>query len=153
MGRELHRPQNPRLPDNCGVGFPASIVYDPRTRGQGVRCSIHDMLVPVFGTFKDTDGHTKPQLPYDNTGLQYGLKALQSGAIDAEAFVQLNEGIGSYTNDMDWTGGTASRPAAGSGPWPACCPGSTAVASPATAGTCPRWPSLTCGPRAAATST
>ncbi|WP_428142779.1 DUF6351 family protein [Delftia acidovorans] len=105
-------PQNPRLPDNCGVGFPASIVYDPRTRGQGVRCSIHDMLVPVFGTFKDTDGHTKPQLPYDNTGLQYGLKALQSGAIDAEAFVQLNEGIGSYTNDMDWTGGTASRPAA-----------------------------------------
>ena len=26
--------------------------------------------------------------------------------------MQLNEGIGSYTNDMDWTGGTASRPAA-----------------------------------------
>lgn len=105
-------PQNPRLPVNCGAGFPASIVYDPRTRPQGVRCSVHDMLVAIYGTFKDTDGNVKPQLPYDNTGLQYGLKALQSGAISSEDFVRLNEGIGSYTNDLDWTGGTPSQAAA-----------------------------------------
>src|SRR2546427_10232693 len=47
-------------------------------------------------------------MPYDNVGVQYGLKALQSGAIGAEDFVLLNEGIGSYTTDLDWTGGTAA---------------------------------------------
>jgi hypothetical protein len=101
-------PQNPRLPVNCGPGFPASITYDPRNQPQGVRCSIHDMLVAVYGTAGDTDGNVKPLLPYDNVGVQYGLKALQSGAIGSEDFVALNEGIGSYTTDMDWTGSTAA---------------------------------------------
>ncbi len=101
-------PQNPRLPINCGPGFPAAITYDPQTRPQGVRCSIHDMLVAVYGTARDADGNIKPVMPYDNVGVQYGLKALQSGAIGAEDFVLLNEGIGSYTTDLDWTGGTAA---------------------------------------------
>lgn len=103
-------PQNPTLPINCGLGFPAALVYDPVSRPDGVRCSIHDMMTAVFGTAADTDGHLKPKLPYDNVGVQYGLKALQSGAIDAEAFVRLNEGIGSYTADMAWTGGNPLAP-------------------------------------------
>jgi uncharacterized tannase-like protein DUF6351 len=103
-------PQNPKLPNNCGSGFPAAIVYDPATRPIGVRCSIHDMMVNIFGTIIDTDRNVKPRLPYDNVGVQYGLQALRSGAIDAEQFVQLNETIGAYDADMNWTGGAPATP-------------------------------------------
>ncbi len=40
----------------------------------------------------------------------YGLKALQGGVISPEQFVQLNEGIGSYSNDLVWSGGTPATP-------------------------------------------
>lgn len=103
-------PQIPTLPNNCGSGFPAAIVYDPQTRPTGVRCSIHDMMVNIFGTTTDTDRNVKPKLPYDNVGVQYGLQALKAGNIDAEKFVQLNETIGAYDSDMNWTGGVAAAP-------------------------------------------
>ena len=103
-------PQSPSLPNNCGTGFPAAIVYDATLRPNGVRCSIHDVLVNLFGTAVDTDRNVKPRLPYDNAGVQYGLKALQSGAITAEQFVQLNEGIGAYDADLNWTGGNPASP-------------------------------------------
>lgn len=103
-------PQNPTLPINCGPGFPASIVYDPVTRPTGVRCSIHDMLVNIFGTVIDTDLNVKPKLPYDNVGVQYGLQALRSGAITPEQFVSINESIGAYTADLVWTGGSTAAP-------------------------------------------
>jgi len=76
----------------------------------GVRCSIHDMMVNIFGTIIDTDRNVKPRLPYDNVGVQYGLQALRSGAINAEQFVQLNETIGAYDADMSWTGGVPATP-------------------------------------------
>jgi hypothetical protein len=103
-------PQNPTLPNNCGSGFPAAIVYDPTNRPNGVRCSIHDMMVNIFGTTTDTDRNVKPKLPYDNSGVQYGLQALKSGAITAETFVQLNESLGAYDSDMNFTGGPAATP-------------------------------------------
>lgn len=104
------QPQVPTVPNNCGSGFPASIVYDPQTRRVGVRCSIHDMLVNILGTAVDGDGNVKPKLPYDNTGVQYGLAALGAGSITAEQFVQLNEGVGSYDADMNWSGGSTATP-------------------------------------------
>ncbi len=103
-------PQSPSLPNNCGAGFPATIVYDATLRPTGVRCSIHDVLVNIFGTAVDTDRNVKPRLPYDNVGVQYGLNALKSGAITAEQFVQINEGIGAYDADMNWTGGNPATP-------------------------------------------
>jgi uncharacterized tannase-like protein DUF6351 len=103
-------PQKPTLPNNCGFGFPAGIVYDPALRPTGVRCSIHDMMVNIFGTAMDTDRNVKPKLPYDNVGVQYGLQALRSGALTAEQFVQLNETIGAYDSDMNWTGGNPAAP-------------------------------------------
>lgn len=103
-------PQVPTVPTNCGPGFPGAIVYDPVLRPNGVRCSIHDMLTPILGTVVDTDRNVKPNLPYDNVGVQYGLRALQTSAIDAEAFVALNEGVGSFNLDMVWSGGTAAAP-------------------------------------------
>jgi hypothetical protein len=103
-------PQIPTRAANCGGGFPASIVYDPATRPTGVRCSIHDVLVNIFGTVIDTDRNVKPKMPYDNVGVQYGLQALRSGAITPDQFVSINESIGAYTADMAWTGGSPSAP-------------------------------------------
>lgn len=103
-------PQDPTRAGNCGTGFPAGIVYDAANRPTGVRCSIHDVMTPVIGTITDTDRNVKPNLPYDNSGIQYGLKALQAGVITAEEFVALNEGIGSYSLDMVWSGGTTAAP-------------------------------------------
>jgi hypothetical protein len=41
--------------------------------------------------------------PWDNVGVQYGLAALNEGAIDVEQFLDLNEGIGSFDIDGQWT--------------------------------------------------
>lgn len=103
-------PQRPDLANNCGSGFPVGIVYDAALRPKGVRCSIHDIQVPQWGEFVDSDGNIKTKLPYDNVGVVYGLKALQGGVISPEQFVQLNEGIGSYSNDLVWSGGTPATP-------------------------------------------
>jgi hypothetical protein len=104
-------PQNPVLATNCGPGFPASIVYDPVSRPKGVRCTIHDVMTAILGTV-DLGGNTVPNLPYDNAGVQYGLKALRSGLLSPEEFVALNEGIGSWDADMIWSGDKAVTPAA-----------------------------------------
>jgi hypothetical protein len=44
--------------------------------------------------------------------VQYGLQALRNGQITAEEFVQVNEGIGSYSPDLVWSGPAAGAPAA-----------------------------------------
>jgi hypothetical protein len=101
----------PTNTNNCGSGFPASIVYHPTLRPNGVRCDTDGgPQEPQWGTFVDADGNTKTRLPYDNVGVQYGLKALQEGAISPEEFVSLNEGVGSYNNDRVWSGGSTSSP-------------------------------------------
>src|SRR5436309_14107545 len=102
--------QIPTLSSNCGTGFPDAITYDPATRPLGVRCSPFDMLVNLLGTATDADGNVKPKLPYDNTGVQYGLAALKAGSITPEQFVQLNEQIGAFDVDMNWTGGSTTAP-------------------------------------------
>jgi hypothetical protein len=101
----------PTNTNNCGFGFPASIVYDPTLRPNGVRCDTDGgPQEPQWGTFVDVDGNTKTKLPYDNVGVQYGLKTLQEGVISPEEFVGLNETIGSYNNDRVWSGGSTSSP-------------------------------------------
>lgn len=94
---------NPTLASNCGAGFPAALVYHPTANPQGIRCDTYDHHAPIVGTFVDTDGRTKANLPRDNVGVQYGLKALQAGVITPEQFVQLNEGVGGYDADRVWT--------------------------------------------------
>ena len=92
---------------NCGAGFPAALVYDPGLRPNGVRCTLLDNIAPQLGTFVDTDGHTKANRLFDNVGVQYGLSALRTGVITPEDFVRLNEGIGSYSADLVWSGPAA----------------------------------------------
>ena len=82
--------------NNCEL--PAALVYDPTTNPTGTRCTDPDAAAPVWGI---APGTSRANLTNDNTGVQYGLKALVAGAITAEEFVTLNEGIGGTDGDSN----------------------------------------------------
>ena len=84
--------------NNCQL--PASQVYDRTTNPTGPRCGDPDLAVAVWGV---APGTTRANQTTDNVGVQYGLKALLSGAINPEEFVTLNEGIGGVDADLNAT--------------------------------------------------
>jgi hypothetical protein len=88
--------------NNCGTGFPAALVYNPTTNKNGLRCDDVEHVQPQVGRFVDTDGVLKTKSPHNNVGVQYGLKALTTGVITAEDFVNVNENIGGYDLDLVW---------------------------------------------------
>ena len=93
--------------NNCEL--PAALVYDAATNPNGVRCTDPDAAVSVWGRAPNT---TRANLTYDNVGVQYGLKALRAGAITAEEFVTLNEGIGGTDADNVLTAARSTADAA-----------------------------------------
>ena len=94
--------------NNCKL--PAGQVYDPATNPTGPRCGDADLSIAIWGTAPNT---TRANQVLDNVGIQYGLKALLSGAINAEEFVTLNEGIGGSDADLNLTRSRAVADAAG----------------------------------------
>ena len=78
---------------------PVSIIFDPVTNPGGVRCSLWDNMVNIYGKDPNT-GYARRTL--DNTGVTYGLKGLQSGALSLNQFLDLNEGIGGYDNNGEF---------------------------------------------------
>lgn len=88
--------------NNCKL--PASQVYDPVTNPNGPRCGDPDLAIAVWGV---APGTTRAGKTTDNVGVQYGLKALLSGAINAEEFVTLNEGVGGSDADSNLTAARA----------------------------------------------
>ncbi|WP_251096737.1 DUF6351 family protein [Streptomyces sp. Caat 7-52] len=82
-----------------GCGLPQELVYDRVKRPHGTRCTLQDYNASVLGR-RAEDGFAGT--PYDNVGVQYGLKSLQSGRISAAQFVDLNARIGSYDLDWNW---------------------------------------------------
>lgn len=74
----------------------ASKVYDPVKNPTGARCTVQDMRVNIYGRNPSTGFARKPQ---DNVGIQYGLAAVNSGAINVDEFLDLNEKMGG--NDID----------------------------------------------------
>ncbi len=73
-------------------------IFDPVTNPGGARCTIWDSMVNVYGTDPAT-GYARRTL--DNVGVQYGLAALQEGAISVDQFLDLNEKIGGFDNNGD----------------------------------------------------
>src|SRR5215468_7225953 len=72
--------------NNCLL--PAALVYDPVTNPNGTRCGDPDLSTAVWGTTAGIPaGSTRARQTGDNIGIQYGLHALQSGAISPEEFV------------------------------------------------------------------
>lgn len=82
---------------------PAKDRYDPKTNPSGARSTIWDHTVNVYGRFAKTGFARRP---IDNVGVQYGLAALQDGAITVEQFLSLNTGIGGLDLDL---AGTSAR--------------------------------------------
>ena len=82
---------------NCDrMGVPADLVYDPRSNPKGARCTFQDNMVNVFGRDPKTGFARRP---FDNVGIQYGLKAFNEGKITFEQFVDLNARIGGHDID------------------------------------------------------
>ncbi|HEY0451841.1 DUF6351 family protein, partial [Actinophytocola sp.] len=77
---------------SCPAAIPVEARWDPVTNPHGVKCSAAEQWVNQLG--RDSRGFVRS--PLDNTGVQYGLSALESGAIAADQFVALNAGVGGY---------------------------------------------------------
>jgi hypothetical protein len=80
----------------CPSDLPAAVRYHPVDNPKGARCDVFDHTVNVYGRDPVTGFARRP---VDNTGVQYGLSALRSGAISMDQFLDLNQKIGGHDND------------------------------------------------------
>jgi len=83
----------------CNAIIPKSDQYDAKMNPTGIRCDLYDHLVNVFGRDPKTGFARRP---LDNVGVQYGLEALNMGAISKQQFLDLNQNIGGYDNDGNY---------------------------------------------------
>ena len=82
---------------NCDPdALPATAIYNPKTNRTGARCTYQDNMVNVYGRDPRTGFARRP---FDNVGLQYGLRALNDGKINVEQFVDLNRRVGGHDID------------------------------------------------------
>ena len=92
----------------CGSGVPSEDVYNPETNPSGVRCTLADYMINVFGPRPESLwgaqekqlGHGFAGLPIDNVGVQYGLQGLREGTITPAQFVDINSKVGGATIDL-----------------------------------------------------
>ena len=81
--------------------------YNARTNPTGVRCSVLDLLINPLGprpksvwtSQEKAAGRGFGGIPFANTGVQYGLKALKAGRITTAQFVDLNAKLGGLSVD------------------------------------------------------
>ncbi|MGD8872865.1 MAG: DUF6351 family protein, partial [Gemmatimonadota bacterium] len=94
-------------PDDCPAQIPADVEYDAVDNPTGLRCSIYDAMRSVYGTKRYDEISPTPQMefgrsPHDNTGVQYGLVALNEGRITKDVFLDVNENVGGWDIDFQW---------------------------------------------------
>lgn len=77
----------------CSGAVPDEMRFNAQTNPNGVRCTIQDGNVNIFGRDPKT-GYARR--PLDNTGVQYGLKALLDGTISPDEFLDVNRNIGGF---------------------------------------------------------
>jgi hypothetical protein len=78
---------------SCDPSIPTSLLWNPDTNPDGVKCSATEQYVNQLGRDRRT-GFTRS--PLDNVGVQYGLAALDAGQITAQQFADLNSTIGGF---------------------------------------------------------
>lgn len=96
--------------DHC-AGVSDAQRYDPKNNPSGVRCSVQDAAINLFGPRPLADwsenekkiGRGFAGLPVDNVGVQYGLSVLQAGTITAAQFLDLNIKAGGADIDINLT--------------------------------------------------
>jgi hypothetical protein len=100
-------PADPRAQPTNNCQMPLAGVYDPDTNPTGARCNAWDWAASIFGrTANDLSASPldlRARDTRDNVGVQFGLKAMLSGAISAEEFVTLNEVIGGTDKDSNFS--------------------------------------------------
>jgi hypothetical protein len=82
------------------AAVPVDLRYDPVTNPKGARPTVFDVARNIYGIDKTTGFALRP---YDNIGVQFGLNALNNGTITAAQFLDLNEKIGGYDQDGNYT--------------------------------------------------
>ena len=91
------------------AAVPEAKRYHPTDNPSGARPTIFDAARNVYGTDPSTGFALRP---FDNVGVQYGLNALNAGAITVAQFLDLNERIGGVDHDSNYaprrTAGNAS---------------------------------------------
>jgi hypothetical protein len=82
----------------CAFVEPANVanVFNRATNPNGVRCDVFQTNVNLLGR---RPGTQEARRPLDNVGVQYGLDALNKGAISVTEFLDLNERVGGYDGD------------------------------------------------------
>ncbi|MGH2823562.1 MAG: DUF6351 family protein [Thermoleophilaceae bacterium] len=81
----------------CGV-LPPALAYDPQSNPGGARCDVWDHTINIYGRDPETGFARRP---LDNVGIQYGLAALNEGAITPGQFLDLNEHVGGFDVDAN----------------------------------------------------
>lgn len=95
---------NPRFTDPRFFQAAANYGYSP-TVFADVKWTHWNDLANIYGT--DAQGYAP--IPWDNVGVQYGLAALRSGAIDADEFLRINACVGSWKEQPDFVQWDAAR--------------------------------------------
>ena len=80
----------------CPDVLPEELRYHPTDNPDGARCDMFSHYANVFGRDPETGFVRRP---LDNTGVQYGLGALNDGAITVEQFLDLNRRVGGFDQD------------------------------------------------------
>jgi hypothetical protein len=89
-------------------GVTSPEAYNPETNPGGVRCTLADYMINVFGPRPESLwgpvekklGHGFAGLAVDNVGVLYGLQGLTEGVISPAQFVDLNSKIGGADIDL-----------------------------------------------------
>jgi hypothetical protein len=99
----------PYLSGAFNAAVPASQRWDPVANPTGARATVFDVNRNVFGV--DAQGYALR--PFDNVGVQYGLAQLNDGTLTLDQFLDLNQKIGGYDRDGNYTSGrTTGAPTA-----------------------------------------
>jgi hypothetical protein len=82
---------------NCdATTIPQSMRFDPVKKPEGVRCTYQDTLAAIFGRDAKTGFARRP---FDNVGVQYGLKAFNDGKITFNQFLDINRLVGGHDSN------------------------------------------------------
>ena len=99
------------VPDDGCAGVPAEQSYNAQTNPGGVRCTLADYMINVFGPRPEALWSPQEQklgrgfagLPIGDVGVQFGLEALRKGQITPAQFVDLNAKVGGVDVDINHT--------------------------------------------------
>jgi len=83
-------------PTHSCAGLSSAQQYNATSNPKGVRCDLQDYMINVFGP-RASDGYANE--PFDNVGIQYGLKGLRAGILSPQQFVDLNHNLGGLDKD------------------------------------------------------